>query len=195
VTRVEIAVNDEGQFSTFRLSLGGIPTAGLGRAIVDRPDTTRADACGIPLERLDPGAENQRTSLYLGAGGDAYFGSGWGRVTRTPFGFERGITAPQATVFVPLQEPGMLVLNIRMAGDREAGDVEAVVNGHALGWRTFPRAWTDVDWQAPADVWLAGVNEVVLRVRSVRAAGGADEVTPQTAPPVTVRRIALQPER
>jgi len=193
VTRVEIAVNDEGQFSTFRLSLGGIPSAGLGRAIIDRRDPTRADACGIPLERLDPGAENQRTSLYLGASGDAYFGSGWGRVTRTPFGFERGITASQAIVFVPLREPGVLVLSMRMAGDREAGDVEAVVNGHALGWRTFPRAWTDVDWQVPADVWLAGINEVVLRVRSVRAARGADEVTLQTAPPVSVRRIALQP--
>jgi hypothetical protein len=193
VTRVEVAVNDEGQFSSFRLSLGGMPTAGLGRAIVDHPAAMRADVCGIGLDRLVVGAENNRTRLYLGPGADAYFGTGWRDATRTPFGFERKISAPRATVFVPLQEPRVLVLNLRMAGDREAGDVEAVVNGHALGWRTFQRVWTDLYWQAPADVWIAGVNEVVLRIRSARTAGGADGVTPQPAPPVTVRRVAVQP--
>jgi hypothetical protein len=78
-------------------------------------------------------------------------------------------------------------------GDREAGEVEAVVNGHALGWRTFQRAWTGVGWQAPADVWRAGVNEVVLRFRAAAAAGGADGATPPPAPPVTVRRVAVRP--
>jgi hypothetical protein len=193
VTRVEVTVNDEGRSSTFRVNLGGIPSTGLGRAIAGRHAATRADVCGIGLDRLVLGAEDNRTSLYLGPGADAYFGTGWRDGTRTPFGFERGISAPRATVFVPLEEPRPLLLNLRMAGDREAGDVEAVVNGHALGWRTFQSFWTDLYWQAPADVWIAGVNEVVLRIRSVRAAGGADGVTPQPVPPVTVRRITLQP--
>ena len=193
VTRVEVTVNDEGQYSTFRLNLGGLPAAGLGRAIVDRPAAIRADACGIVLDRLVLDVEDHQTSLYLGPGADAYFGTGWRGATPTPFGFERRISAPLATVLVPLQEPRKLVLNLRLAGDREAGDVEAMVNGHALGWRAFHRVSTDLYWQAPADVWIAGVNEVVLRIRSARAAGGADGVTPQPAPPVTVRRVAVQP--
>ena len=193
VTRVEVTVNDEGQYSTFRLNLGGLPAAGLGRAIVDRPAAIRADACGIVLDRLVLDVEDHQTSLYLGPGADAYFGTGWRGATPTPFGFERRISAPLATVLVPLQEPRKLVLNLRLAGDREAGDVEAMVNGHALGWRAFHRVSTDLYWQAPADVWIAGVNEVVLRIRSARTAGGADGVTPQPAPPVTVRRVAVQP--
>jgi hypothetical protein len=194
VTRVEVTVLDEGQYNTFRLNLGGIPAAGLGRAIADHPAMMRADVCGIGLDRLVPDAENNRTSLYLGPGADAYFGAGWDDATSTPFGFERRTSAPRATVFVPLLEPRTLVLNLRMASDREAGDVEAVVNGHALGWRAFHLfSWTDLYWQAPADVWIAGVNEVVLRTRSAAAAGGLDGVMPQPGPPVTVRRVAFQP--
>ena len=195
VTRVEVTVNHEGQSSTFRVNLGGIPSTGLGRAIAGRHAATRADVCGIGLDRLVLGAEDNRTSLYLGPGADAYFGTGWRSATPTPFGFERRMTAPQATVLIPLHEPRTLGLNLRMLGDREAGEIEAVVNGHTLGWRTFQTIWTELDWQAPADVWIAGVNEVAFNVRSVGAAGGADEAMPQPAPPVTVRRIALQPER
>jgi len=196
VTRVEVAVNDEGQDSAFRLNLGEIPAAGLGRAIVDHPAAMRADVCGIGLGRLVPGADDHRASLDLGPGADPHFATGWDGATRRSFGFERRMSAPRATVFMPLPEPRTMVLTLRMASDREAGEVEALVNGHALGWRAFRLfSWTDLSWQAPADVWIAGVNQVVLRTRSVRAAGGPDREAPRPAPPVTVRRIALQSGR
>jgi len=48
VVRVDIAVNDGGDYATVAIDAGGRPTSAVARAVVDRSDPSRATVCSAP---------------------------------------------------------------------------------------------------------------------------------------------------
>ncbi len=165
VARVRVRVNDQGQYSAFQLLLGGVPDFVVSRGLVDAPAGPRATLCDLPMEPLTFSAGNERADVYLGPGGDVYFGRGWGRTLPVPFGYRRQVTGPEAELLLPLEASAALQVVIRLEGTTSAGTVELVVNGSSLGSRRYPLGWSTVTWPAPGAVWRAGVNRAVLRVQ------------------------------
>ena len=166
-------------FSVFDLLLGGVPSWVIARARVDVPEASRAIVCAPPAEPLSLSASLPTTAVYLGPGGDKYFGGGWGRVWPTAFGFERELSDPEAELMLPLGKPSPVAVGIRLGGAADGGTAELLVNGQSLGTRPYATAWNTLDWATPAAAWIDGLNRVTLRIK-----GGA---LPR------VRRITLAP--
>ena len=167
VARVRVRVDDRGAASTFQLLLGGIPSFVAGRGRVDALGATRARLCSISPEPLRFSAETGRVEVYLGPGGDIYFGRGWGRTLPMVFGFEREVPAGDAELLLPLEAPAALEVAIRVGGAAGGGTAELIVNGSSLGSRTYPAGWSTVTWTSPGAAWRTGINRVVLRVQGV----------------------------
>ncbi len=179
VARVAVTVNDKGQFSVFDLLLGGVPSWVIARGRVDVPEAPHAIVCAPPAEPLSLSASLPTTAVYLGPGGDKYFGGGWGRVWPTAFGFERELSDPEAELVLPLGKPSPVAVSIRLGGAADGGTAELLVNGQSLGTRPYATAWNTLDWATPAAAWIDGLNRVTMRIK-----GGA---LPR------VRRISLVP--
>ena len=165
VTRIQVRVDDKGDYNAFELRLNSVPGAGVGRGIVDAPAGPRARLCGPPPEPLRLTAEAGRTDVYMGPGGDLYFARGWGKTRQTSFGFERDLASDAAELLLPLESPAGLDLSIRIGGTADAGTVELVVNGSSQGSRTYAAGWNTLAWACRSAPWTAGINRVVLRVR------------------------------
>ena len=166
VVRVRVRVDDRGAFSTFPLLLGGVPSFVSGRGRVDVPVAARARLCEVPPQPLRFSTETGAAEVYLGPGGDAYFGRGWDRALPVPFGFRRQVTDREAELLLPLEAPAQLDVAIRLDGTTSAGTAGLIVNGSSLGSKRYPVGWSTVTWPAPRTVWRAGVNRVVLRIQS-----------------------------
>jgi hypothetical protein len=164
-TRVRVKVDDRGASSTFRLLLGGIPSFVTSRGRAGAPAATRARLCEIPPQPLRFSAETGRAEVYLGPGGDVYFGRGWGRTLPMMFGFERKVTGREAELLVPLESPAALDVMMLLDGMTGGGTAELIVNGSSLGPRPYPIGWSTAVWPSPRAAWRAGVNRVVLRVQ------------------------------
>jgi MFS family permease len=190
VARVHVRVDDRGASSTFQLLLGGIPSFVAGRGRVDAPAAARARLCSISPEPLRFSAETGRAEVYLGPGGDVYFGRGWGRTLPTVFGFEREVTAGDAELLLPLEAPAALDVAVRLGRTAGGGTAELIVNGSSLGSRPYPEGLNTVTWASPGAAWRTGVNRVVLRVQgaalprvrrielALADAGSGKQVTP-----------------
>jgi hypothetical protein len=50
VSRIDVRVNDDGQFAALTLDLGGRPTGGMAKAVVDMNNPERAIVCGVPAK-------------------------------------------------------------------------------------------------------------------------------------------------
>ena len=165
VARVHVRVDDRGASSTFQLLLGGVPSFVAGRGRVDAPAAARARLCSISPEPLRFSAGSGRTEVYLGPGGDVFFGRGWGRALPMMFGFEREVLAGDAELLLPLEAPAALEVAIRVGGTAGGGTAELIVNGSSMGSRPYPAGWSTVTWASPGAAWLSGVNRAVLRVQ------------------------------
>jgi MFS family permease len=163
-TRVRVQVDDRGAPITFQLLLGGIPSFVTSRGRVDAPAATRGRLCEVPPQPLRFSAETGRAEVYLGPGGDVYFGRGWGRTLPMMFGFDRKVTGREAELLVPLESPAALDVMMFLDGMTGGGTAELIVNGSSLGQRPYPIGWSTVAWPSPRAAWVAGVNRVVLRV-------------------------------
>jgi len=176
VARVGVRVDDGGASSTFQLLLGGIPSFVAGRGLVDAPAAARASLCSSPPKPLRFSAMAGSAEVYLGPGGDVYFGRGWGGALPTAFGFERRVLAGDAELLLPLEAPTALEVAVRLGGTAGGGTAELVVNGLSLGSKPYPAGWNTLTWASPQAAWRAGLNRVVLRVQGaelprVRRAG------------------------
>jgi hypothetical protein len=187
VTRVEVKVNDEGQLSVFRLSLGGRPTAGQARATTDRQGIGRATSCVLEPDLLEPKERTQRASLYLGPGGDWLFGAGWQRPEPMPVGFQR-VLLGDGLLLLPVRHPALIT--IRMSVESIGGEAAVAVSLNEGAEVQAPRlatpGWQELWWTLDTSQWRAGLNELTIEVR--RPAGrapAADE------PSVRVRAIEL----
>jgi hypothetical protein len=165
VARVAVTVNDKGQFSVFDLLLGGVPSWVIARGRVDVPEAPRAIVCAPPAEPLNHSVGLSDTRVYLGPGGDSYFGWGWGHIWPTAFGYERELSDPEADLVLPLEKPSPVAVSIRLGGAADGGTAELLVNGQSLGTHPYSTAWNTLDWATPAAAWIDGLNRVTLRIR------------------------------
>ena len=165
VARVRARVDDRGASSTFQLLLRGIPWFVAGRGRVDVRAAARARLCSISPAPLTFSAETGTSEVYLGPGGDVYFGRGWARSLPMVFGFEREIASDTAELLLPLETPADLNVAIRLGGTADGGTAELLVNGSSMGSRPYPAGWNTVTWASPGAAWRTGVNRVVLRAQ------------------------------
>jgi len=120
--------------------------------------------CALPLEPLEIPDTRPETTVYLGPGGDRFFGRGWGRMRATVVGVERELAAPDAELLIPLASPAGLTVRIRLGVTTGGGTADVLVNGRSLGPRPYSQGWTTLSWEAPAEAWIDGLNRVVLHV-------------------------------
>ncbi|MEO6212539.1 MAG: DUF2723 domain-containing protein [Vicinamibacterales bacterium] len=188
VTRLGVKVNDQGDWSTFRLALGGRPKAGWGRAVTDQNYLQRGTSCALAAELLEPDVRTQRAALYLGPGADWLFGVGWQSAGPMPVGFHRVLRGAVGRLLLPVPEPAPITL--RMSVEPIGGDTVVAVslNGRKL-IEALPlpaTGWYELSWRVDTAAWRPGVNDLELQVtRPLGQAPAAEE------PSLRVRAIEL----
>lgn len=176
VERVEVRVNDEGEFSAFALDLGGAPVQALARGRVDLVNPSRAQVCALSaggVEILGDPSE-ARARIPFGPEGASFFGHGWHAPERDgPVEF-RWTAEAEAELLVPLARAAALRVRL-LAMPPESGEpptLELRVNGVATEARAMRQGWAFYEWTAPETAWRPGLNEVVLRASRVLRPGG-----------------------
>jgi hypothetical protein len=169
-TRVELRVNDEGQFASALVDLGGLPDAAWVRAQVDLRNPRRASVCALPpggVELLAMGA--RRETLRLGREAEPFLGRGWHEPE--PDGF-RWTAGTHADLLLPIADPGATRVRVRAMPLARPGEnaptLALEVNGGAAGAQAMRSGWSLYEWTVPASAWRAGANRVRLRVSEAR---------------------------
>jgi len=188
VTRLGVKVNDRGDWSSFRLALGGRPTAGWGRAVTDQKNLQRATSCALAPEPLEPDPRTQHAPLYLGPGADWLFGAGWQSAAPMAVGFHRVRRGAVGRLLLAVPEPAPITL--RMSVEPIGGDTVVAVslNGRkpVESVRLAGGAWYELSWALDTPAWRPGVNDLELQVtRPAGRAPGAEE------PSLRIRAIEL----
>jgi hypothetical protein len=190
VTRLAVKVNDEGQSTAFRVSLGGRPTAGWGRAITDRQTLERGSACALPPDLLEPRQGTGRAHLYLGPGGDWMFGPGWGGAASTPVGFHRVLRGSESRLLLPAAGPAPVALHMSVEPIGADAIVAVSLNGGppVPATRVATGGWNELSWPVgTAPQWRDGINDLTIQINRPRGlAPRADE------PALRVRAIELE---
>jgi hypothetical protein len=175
VTRVAVAVSDQGQSASFRLALGGRAHAGWGRATTDQQTPRRGISCALIPDPLEPDPRTERAAVYLGPGADWHFGIGWQGAAPMPAGFHRVLRGAEGRLLLPVAQPAPITL--RMTVEPVGGDAAVAVrlNGGTpvQAARLATPGWNELSWTLPAAQWRAGVNDLVIEL--TRPAGEAPE--------------------
>jgi hypothetical protein len=187
VTRLAVTVNDAGEHSVFRVNLGARPDRAWARATVDMPAPDRAGVCAAALDGLSPDAATFQASVYLGAGGDRYFGVGWHGPEPTFAGSHRRMAGSNATLLLPVERPADITFRLSVEALNGATAIAVRVNGRDLPPQSLAGGWNDLAWRVAAETWRIGLNDV-----SIRAIGRPDSsVGLDSAPSLRFRRIVL----
>ncbi|MDP1572533.1 MAG: hypothetical protein Q8L86_21245 [Vicinamibacterales bacterium] len=130
----------------------------------------RARVCAAPLGG-DDGLRAERPSLTIDH--PASFGAGWSGEGRVGADTVRW-TGREAALLVPSGVSGAVHLELEALPPAPAtgAAVVAVVNGVALPAQTLDAPLRTYAWAVPAGVWLAGTNEILLRVSEVARNAG-----------------------
>ena len=166
--RVELRVNDQGQFSASTLDLRGLTVAAWARADVDLKNPRRALLCAAPIADAEFLAPPSRSAaISFGEGGEAFLGAGWHLPERAGF---RWTSEQDAELLLPVASAGPVSLRLRampLAGaSSEASRLTLVVNGEPQPAVALRPGWAYYAWNVTL---RAGVNDVVLRVNEVRS--------------------------
>jgi hypothetical protein len=184
--RAEIRVNDQGDFSTFAIDLGGVPSAAFASARVDRDNPKRARVHSIPKGPWDLFAEPGKAAERVTLGDEpqeALLGQGWHGPEREGEHKFRWMAAREAGMALPFAEPGPLVVEVT-ARPMDRPDAAPVrlglsVNDTALDSKSMQPGWNRYEWAVPASAWRPGLNAVVLQVSGLAtpaSRGGSADV-------------------
>jgi hypothetical protein len=163
LSRIDLRVNDRGESVVSWLAWSTPPRVLWARATVDLNNPRRAVFCN--WSRADFLAGDRTAAIALGEEGDAFFGQGWMADEPINEGGEMRRTSEQtAEVLVPLSTPHRIRIRFhgRALGTVEAHAVTVVINGRALPAQRMGHVWTTFDWDAPAELWRAGLNRLTL---------------------------------
>lgn len=182
VERIELKVNDRGDFSWSALDLGGHPDIVLARASVDLNNPRRASFCGWSGRDLfESGAEEH---IAFGASGENSFGAGWHGAERSNEGVDfRWTAARDAEVLVPLSNIGPITVRLGANPFAYPGSPPQLltlnVNGEMLTTRPMESGWRVYEWTVPASLWRQGFNRLAVHVSNLAspAAVGASSDT------------------
>jgi hypothetical protein len=168
VSRARVTVNDQGQFVTYWLGLGGVPSAVFARAITDAPAERRAGVCAPPPRGL---FERGRTRWSFSPVSDQLIdlGHGWAGPEADGIRRLRWTSEPVAALLVPLVRAGRirLVLEGRAPDATPPPTFRIRVNGHAGDWRPLSSDPRDYEWTFPPEAWRSGLNHVAIEVSRI----------------------------
>ena len=172
VSRARVTVNDQGQFVTYWLGLGGVPSTVLARAITDAPADRRAGICAKPPMGLFQDGQDTWTFsptsdplIDLGGGWDPAESAGSTRF--------RWTSEPVGVLLVPIARTGRvrMVLEGRGPDAVPRPSVRVSVNGHRGDARELGPGTSDYEWTFPAVVWREGLNHVAIEVSHLEQSG------------------------
>jgi transmembrane protein TMEM260 (protein O-mannosyltransferase) len=165
VRRIELKVNDHGEFSWSALDLGGHPTIVLARASVDLNNPRRASLCGWSGRDLFESAPEER--LALGPSGENSFGAGWHGSERSNEGADfRWTAAREAEVLVPLTKVGAITVRVRATPFIYPGSppiaIGLNVNSQTFSGQSMKSGWDIYQWTVPGEAWHEGFNRLAV---------------------------------
>ncbi|HEU4938686.1 MAG TPA: DUF2723 domain-containing protein [Vicinamibacterales bacterium] len=165
VQRIELKVNDRGDFSWSALDLGGHPDVVLARASVDLNNPRRASLCGWSGRDLFESGVEER--LPLGRSGENSFGAGWHAPELSNEGVDfRWTAAREAEVLIPLTRIGTIMVRVHAAPftypGAQATSIGLKVNGETLPARPMQSRVGAYEWSVPAEMWHQGFNRLAL---------------------------------
>ena len=182
VQRIELKVNDRGDFSWSALDLGGHQDIVLARASVDLNNPRRASFCGWSGRDLFESGLDER--VPFGSSGENSFGAGWHGAERSTDGVDfRWTSAREAEVLVPLTKIGTITVRVRASPFTYSGSppqaLALKINGDTLAARPMQNGWSTYEWTVPASTWRQGFNRLVVRAANLAspAAVGASSDT------------------
>ena len=165
VQRLELKVNDHGDFSWSALDLRSRPDVVLARASVDLNNPRRAGLCGWSGRDLfESGADEQ---LSFGPSGENSFGAGWHGAERSNEGVDfRWTSAREAEVLIPLTKLGTITVRVRAAPFTYAGSATMAiglkVNAETMTARPMQPSVGTYEWTVPAEAWHEGFNRLAV---------------------------------
>ena len=201
VRRIELKVNDRGDFSWSALDLRGHPDVVLARASVDLNNPRRASLCGWSGRDLFESGLEER--LPLGRSGDNSFGAGWHAAELSNEGVDfRWTSAREAEVLIPLTRLGTITVRVRAASFAYPGappaSIGLKVNAETLPPRPMQSGSVVYEWTVPAELWHQGFNRLAFttsNLTSPAAVGpSADTRTLGIAVSAVSLRLATEPE-
>jgi hypothetical protein len=176
VERIELKVNDHGDFSWSALDLRGRPDIVLARASVDLNNPRRASLCGWSGRDLfESGLEEH---LALGPSGENSFGAGWHGPERSNEGLDfRWTSAREAEVLIPLTKLGTITVRVRAApftsADSPINTIGLKVNAETFPAQPLQRGVGTYEWTVPAEAWHEGFNRLALTVSNLASPSAA----------------------
>jgi hypothetical protein len=184
VQRVELKVNDRGDYSWSALDLRARPDVVLARASVDLNNPRRAGLCGWSGRDLFESGVDER--LSFGPSGENSFGAGWHGSERSNEGVDfRWTSAKEAEVLIPLTKLGTITVRVRAAPFTYAGSprmsIGLKVNDEMLSAQPMQAGVTTYEWTVRSDVWHEGFNRIAViasRLASPAAVGRSSDSRP-----------------
>ena len=164
VHRLEVRVNDDGQFSLSALGLSDRPAVALIRASADLQNPLRATVCGWSGRDLLQGSVSDQ--VPVGPDGDAMFGRGWLAAEQDAGGAFRRSSRDEAEMVLPLAQTGPLRLSVhaRLAGEAPEGALfVGLLNGHEFSFRPLSAEWAAMSVDFAADWLRPSMNRLVFR--------------------------------
>jgi len=183
VTRLTVTSSADYEPAVFRINLGALASYAWARVVLDQPTARRASLCAGTALPLEPDPGTGEASLYLGPGGDWFFGEGWHNATPAPIGYSRRTDGSGATLLLPIARPSAITLRLSVEALDGASVVAPFLNGRRLSEQPLAGGWNELAWPVDAAGWRAGVNMLSLEVSAAGTAGAA--------PSLRVRRVAL----
>lgn len=161
VHRIEVTVDDGGDWATLLLGLGASRGTLMARGRTDRREDWRMLICHAPLPVLD--AEPRSVvDLWLGAGAEPAFGAGWRPAEPGTDGPTRWMAEPSATVRVWVNRPRATALELDVLPRTGDAALRLSVNGAPLERQALTGGWQLVRWRVAANHWRPGMNVVEL---------------------------------
>jgi hypothetical protein len=165
-TRLELRVNDQGDFTTSAIELGGVPLRAFSLADVDRKAPERALVCAASPGDADffGPVSPDHVELSFGSQVRPFLGSGWHEAERAGFRWTR---ERDAELLLPLASVATTRVRLRAmplaTAGHAAGALALAVNGSGFEPLSMKAGWGFYEWAVPASAWRAGTNVVTIR--------------------------------
>jgi transmembrane protein TMEM260 (protein O-mannosyltransferase) len=195
VQRVELKVNDRGDFSWSALDLGGHPDVVLARASVDLNNPRRASVCGWSGRDLFESGLEER--LPLAPSGENSFGAGWHGPEISNEGVDfRWTSAREAEVLIPLTRLGTVTVRVRAAPFSYPGSsattIALKVNAETLAERRMQPGSGFYEWTVPAELWHEGFNRLAIAASKLTSPASVGQSADTRMLGVAVSELSLR---
>lgn len=174
ISRVRVPLGTVRPGSPFGVEFGGIPRQLMARLVSGGTgEEPGARLCPAPLvlQRFFETSTARQRSVRFDGEDQVLFGDGWHDPEREGEMWFRWTAGHGGELMVPLDRPEAIRLRATLMPaldwDQTGNEVSLVVNGNRLRPVPAMAGWQQYDWHVPAQVWNAGVNQVIVDVSRV----------------------------